>query len=102
MSKAAAELRAAQDSKPVPESFPTRLELLEWQRGVEAAQKAVDSADERGREASEQLTGVTRRLREQGTELQKLAQAEEDLRTAMSGRPVRDREFGLSIPAEKF
>ncbi len=100
--KCRVEIRSWEDSKPRPETFPTRLELLDWQRGLEDAQKELEAASEKERDIAGQLTDIAGRLRAQRAELQKLAQAEEDLRTALSGKPVRDREFGLYVSAEKF
>jgi hypothetical protein len=101
-SKCRAEVTTWEDAKPKPETYPTRLEMKQWERDLQSAKDALTQAQGREREISEQLAEIVGRLRAQRTELEKLAQVEADLRTALAGRPVRDREYGLSIPPEKF
>ena len=101
-SKCRIEVSAWEDSKPKPESFPTKSETREWERGIEAAKKELASAAENERDVLDQLQEIEGHLQAKQAELKKLAEVEFDLRTAMSGKAVFDRETGLAIPAGKF
>jgi hypothetical protein len=101
-SKCRAEVTSLEDARPAPETYPTRLEMKQWERDLQSAKDALTQAQGREREISEQLAEIVGRLRAQRTELEKRAQVEADLRTALAGKPVRDREYGFLVPAEKF
>jgi len=96
------ELVAWEDSAPRPELFPTAIELSQWQRGLKAAQAALDKANSHEDESRANLQQFDSRLREEKQKLRKLAEAEADLRAAKDGKPVLDREFGLLTPWDEF
>jgi hypothetical protein len=99
-------LTAESESKPKPERYPSAKEIKAWEARVSKARAAVDTAAAEEGAVNGSRNDLIREIRQERERLDGrdgapgLKQREADLRAQLDGKPRRDFETGLTIPAE--
>lgn len=104
--KARVAVRAIEEGKPSPETYPSRKEIANWRERLAAARSALDTAqaqEQPWQDQHNQLFWERRReieLYEGKDGVPGLRQKELDLRLQLAGKARTDFETGLKIPAD--
>jgi chromosome segregation ATPase len=94
-SRARVQFMTAQGEQPAPEDYATDEEISRWQAKCDEAREALITAEQAEQSQVNNYQALAGELQRAQKRMKDLAEQEADLRTAMAGKPVRDRVTGL-------
>jgi chromosome segregation ATPase len=88
---------AGERSEPVPEAYPSEQELQTYNLGLHKLREKLEAAEREESIWNASYTALATNLKQARQEMAALAEREEQLRSALSNTPIRDKATGLYI-----